>query len=322
MLLQPPRRWELGEKPPNLRRHRRRAGRGWAGSGAATCGESLAFPRRRQRWPAKEVTLAPDLLRNGEKMTLSVIIPCFNERRTIRMIVEKVKGVVAAGTEIIIVDDASTDGTDAIVDKLALEGIVVVHHTVNQDKGAAMDAGFRQANGDIVIVQDADLEYDPRDYAELLGPIENGEADVVFGSRFMGGRPHRVVYFWHMVGNRILTLLSNIFTNINLTDMETGYKVFRRDVLKDLAIEEKRFGFEPEITAKLAQRRCRFFEVGISYYGRTYEEGKKIGWRDGVRALYVILKYNIFKRQTPVFASNNAPEIELFPDPAALPLHR
>ncbi len=239
-------------------------------------------------------------------MTLSVIIPCFNERRTIRTIVEKVKAVVAAGTEIIIVDDASTDGTDGIVDKLALDGVVVMHHPVNRGKGAAMETGFRHATGDIVLVQDADLEYDPKDYPSLLSPIENGEADVVFGSRFMGGRPHRVVYFWHMVGNRLLTLLSNIFTNINLSDMETGYKVFRREALTDLRIEEARFGFEPEITAKLAQRRCRFYEVGISYYGRTYEEGKKIGWRDGIRALYAILKYNLWRRESYVCSAASA----------------
>lgn len=230
-------------------------------------------------------------------MTLTVIIPCFNERRTIRMIVEKVKAVLAAGSEIIIVDDASTDGTSSIVDNLAGEGVAVVHHATNRGKGAAMRSGFLQATGDVVLVQDADLEYDPADYAQLVGPIESGQADVVFGSRFMGGRPHRVVYFWHMVGNRLLTLLSNIFTNINLSDMETGYKAFRRDVLENLCLEEERFGFEPEITAKLARRRCRFYEVGISYHGRTYEEGKKIGWRDGVRALYAILKYSLWKRE-------------------------
>jgi glycosyltransferase involved in cell wall biosynthesis len=256
-------------------------------------------------------------------MILSVIIPCYNERRTIRMIVEKVKAVVDREfeLEIVIVNDASTDGCDSIVDKLASDDVKVVHHEKNRGKGAAIDTGFRHVTGDIVLVQDADLEYDPRDYAELLSPIINGEADVVFGSRFMGGRPHRVVYFWHMVGNRLLTLLSNIFTNINLTDMETGYKVFRRTVLEDLRVEESRFGFEPEITAKLAQRRCRFYEVGISYHGRTYEEGKKIGWRDGVRALYAILKYNLWKRESYVFRASQ-PDIDLVPEHAAVRVSR
>jgi glycosyltransferase involved in cell wall biosynthesis len=233
-------------------------------------------------------------------MMLSVVIPCFNERRTIRQIVAKVQAAVACDLEIIIVDDASTDGSGEIVDKLASEQVKVVHHPKNRGKGAAMETGFQHASGDIILVQDADLEYDPRDYPELLAPIINGDADVVFGSRFMGGRAHRVVYFWHMVGNRVLTLLSNVFTNINLTDMETGYKAFSREALQDLRIEEKRFGFEPEITAKLVQRRARFYEVGISYHGRTYEEGKKVGWRDGVRALYVIVKYNLFRRETYV----------------------
>ncbi len=250
-------------------------------------------------------------------MTVSIIIPCFNERRTLRAIVEKVKNAVAEPREIIVVDDASTDGSGSIADQLATGDVKVVHHEKNRGKGAAMETGFRHATGDIVLVQDADLEYDPRDYSELLSPIMNGDADVVFGSRFMGGRPHRVVYFWHMVGNRLLTLLSNIFTNINLTDMETGYKVFRREALNGLRIEEQRFGFEPEITAKLAQRRCRFYEVGISYYGRTYAEGKKIGWRDGVRAFYVILKYNLWRREAPLFdpARDSEPEIEIFPTP-------
>lgn len=230
-------------------------------------------------------------------MLLTVIIPCFNERRTIRAIVEKVRAAVTDELEIIIVNDASTDGSESIIEKLAADDLKVVHHERNRGKGAAINTGFRHATGDIILVQDADLEYDPRDYTQLLQPILSGDADVVFGSRFMGGRPHRVVYFWHMVGNRMLTLLSNVFTNINLTDMETGYKVFRKELLEDLRIEEERFGFEPEITAKLAQRRCRIYEVGISYYGRTYDEGKKIGWRDGVRALYVILKYNIWRRE-------------------------
>lgn len=254
-------------------------------------------------------------------MFVSVIIPCYNERRTIRAIVEKVKAALREHFEIIIVDDASTDGSAAMLEKLQDEQVKVVHHAQNCGKGAAMDTGFRHASGEVILVQDADLEYDPRDYSELLAPIFNGDADVVFGSRFMGGRPHRVVYFWHMVGNRFLTLLSNIFTNINLTDMETGYKVFRREALQDLRIEEKRFGFEPEITAKLAQRQCRFYEVGISYYGRTYAEGKKIGWRDGVRALWAILKYNIWKRESYRCAPAAEPELEdAFPTP--LPVSR
>jgi glycosyltransferase involved in cell wall biosynthesis len=215
-------------------------------------------------------------------------------------VIENVRAALTGDCEIIVVDDASTDGSAGIIDKLACAKIKVLRHSANCGKGAALSTGFQHASGDIVLVQDADLEYDRCDYAELLDPIRQGNADVVFGSRFMGGRPHRVVYFWHMVGNRLLTLLSNIFTNINLTDMETGYKAFRREVLKDLRIEEKRFGFEPEITAKLAQRRCRFYEVGISYHGRTYAEGKKIGWRDGVRALYAILKYNLWAREKSV----------------------
>lgn len=246
-------------------------------------------------------------------MTVSVIIPCFNERRTIRTVVDKVKTALADECEIIIVNDASTDGSGEIADKLAGAHVKVVHHATNCGKGRAMETGFRHASGQVVLVQDADLEYDPRDYAELLNPIIAGDADVVFGSRFMGARPHRVVYFWHMVGNRLLTLISNIFTNINLTDMETGYKAFRREVLHGLHIEEARFGFEPEITAKLAQRRCRFYEVGISYHGRTYEEGKKIGWRDGIRALYAILKYNLWKRDSAVLGSRGPAAKREFP---------
>jgi glycosyltransferase involved in cell wall biosynthesis len=240
------------------------------------------------------------LLRGFGVMILSVIFPCFNERRTIRKIVEKVQAAVARDLEIVIVNDASTDGSEEIVNKLRSDQVKVIHHATNLGKGAALNTGLQNAAGDIILIQDADLEYDPRDYGQLLEPIINGDADVVFGSRFMGGRAHRVVYFWHMLGNRILTLLSNIFTNINLTDMETGYKAFSREALEGLRIEERRFGVEPEITAKLAQRHARIYEVGISYFGRTYAEGKKIGWRDGFRALYVILKYNLFRRETYV----------------------
>jgi glycosyltransferase involved in cell wall biosynthesis len=230
-------------------------------------------------------------------MRVSVVIPCYNEEKTILDLVARVQAVDVDLQEIIIIDDCSSDGTADQLEQLRNDPqIQLLRHTVNQGKGAALRTGFAHATGEVVIIQDADLEYDPREYPILLGPILEGKADVVFGSRFMGGRPHRVVYFWHMMGNRFLTLCSNMLTNINLTDMETCFKVFRREILRDIQIEENRFGFEPEITAKVARLRCRIFEVGISYNGRTYEEGKKIGWKDGVRALYAIIKYNLFPR--------------------------
>jgi len=229
-------------------------------------------------------------------MKLSIVIPCYNEAKTIRLIVDRVRAAPVKNKEIIIVDDCSRDGTrDILRTQIAPLVDKILYHEVNQGKGAALRTGFAAVTGDLVIVQDADLEYDPQEYPKLMKPILEGRADVVFGSRFMGAEAHRVVYFWHMVGNKFLTLLSNMGTNINLTDMETCYKLFRREVLQKITIEENRFGFEPEITAKVAKLECVIYEVGISYYGRTYKEGKKIGWRDGFRALYAIIKYNVFR---------------------------
>ena len=229
-------------------------------------------------------------------MKLSVVIPCFNEVATIDRILAAVRASPHRDIEIIVIDDGSTDGTRERISG-ELRGLIdqVVLHEHNQGKGAALRSGIRAATGEVVIIQDADLEYDPNEFPKLLAPIAEGRADVVFGSRFMGAAPHRVLYFWHRVGNGFLTLLSNMFTNLNLTDMETCYKAFRREIIQSIAIEEERFGFEPEITAKVAKLNCRIFEVGISYYGRTYAEGKKIGYKDGFRAVYCILKYNLFR---------------------------
>ncbi len=226
-------------------------------------------------------------------MKLSVVIPAYNEQQTILEVVARVQAT-PFDKEIIVVDDASTDGTGAQLESLGpVDNLQIVRHPVNRGKGAALRTGIGAATGDIVIIQDADLEYDPNEFGKLIKPIQDGKADVVYGSRFVGGESHRVLYFWHYLGNRALTLLSNAFTNLNLTDMETCYKVFRRQVIQSITIQEDRFGFEPEVTAKLAASKCRIYEVGISYAGRTYAEGKKIGWKDGVRAIWCIVKYGL-----------------------------
>lgn len=237
-------------------------------------------------------------------MLLSIIIPTYNEARTIHLILDKVQAVDLIGgfeKEIIIVNDCSTDETESAIksyiSKNPESNIQYRKHKVNQGKGAALHTGIVEATGDIVVIQDADLEYDPEEYNILLGPILSGQADVVYGSRFMGGKPHRILFYWHSIGNKFLTALSNMMTNLNLTDMETCYKMWKSDIIKSLSLEEKRFGFEPEVTAKVSRiKGARIYEVGISYYGRSFEDGKKIGWQDGFRAIYCILKYNIWSR--------------------------
>lgn len=228
-------------------------------------------------------------------MKLSVIIPCYNEIDTIEALLDAVHASPYPSKELIVVDDFSTDGTREMLGRLRERVDRLILHPRNMGKGAALRSGIQHATGDIVIIQDADLEYDPQEYPKLVKPILDGKADVVYGSRFIGGEPHRVLYFWHRLGNGFLTLCSNMLTNLNLTDMETCYKAFRRDVIQSIAIKENRFGFEPEITAKISRKGYVIYEVGISYSGRTYEEGKKIGWRDGLRTLYCIIKYSLFR---------------------------
>ena len=230
--------------------------------------------------------------------TLSIVTPVFNEMMTIERLLDRVRmaSTLELKKEIIVVDDCSTDGTREYLQQLTGAGLTCLFHERNLGKGAALRTGFARATGDVVLVQDADLEYNPDEYPKLLRPIVDGRADVVLSSRFLAGDEHRVLYFWHSVGNRGLTILSNVFTNLNLTDMESGYKVFTRRVLEQITIEENRFGFEPEIVAKVARLRCRIYEVGISYAGRTYEEGKKVRWSDGVRALWCIVKYSLAHR--------------------------
>jgi len=229
-----------------------------------------------------------------DNFLLSIVIPCFNEKDSIREIVDRVNRTPIANKEIILVDDNSNDGTKEIIKKEIEQKVTkVIYHDKNMGKGAALRSGFKEVKGDVVIIQDADLEYDPKEYQRLIKPIIEKRADVVYGSRFVGSQEHRVLYFWHMIGNKFLTLISNMLTNLNLTDMETCYKVFKKDVLDRISLEEDRFGFDPEITAKIAKLGCSIYEIGISYSGRTYAQGKKIGWVDGFRVLKAIVKYNL-----------------------------
>ncbi len=230
-------------------------------------------------------------------MKLSIVIPCYNELKTIETIITAVKKLHYDNKEIILIDDFSNDGTRELIKKnIETKVDKVIYHNKNIGKGATIRSGIKAATGDIVVIQDADLEYDPEEILKLIEPILNGKADVVYGSRFVGATPHRVLYFWHLIANKLLTTLSNMFTNITLTDRETCYKAFKREIIQSITIEENRFGFEPEITAKVAKMNCRIYEVGISYYGRTYEEGKKIMWKDGISALRCIIKYNLFRK--------------------------
>src|SRR5205809_2931500 len=281
--------WRSSGDLGNLRRH--------SGEGYRTYQSSTAVPFL-QRNCLVESTPAAAKRRLFTKMKVSIVIPCYNEKDTIEKIVEAVHKAPLENKEIIVVDDCSQDGTQTLLREKISEVIDrVIYHPINRGKGAALRSGFAAATGDLILVQDADLEYSPDDYPVLLEPLISGKADAVFGSRFMGGRPHRVLFFWHMIGNRFLTLLSNMLTNMNLTDVETGYKAFRAPLIKSIHIEENRFGVEPEIIAKLARTGCRIYEVGISYSGRTYAEGKKINWKDGFRAIYAIFKYNLERRQ-------------------------
>jgi glycosyltransferase involved in cell wall biosynthesis len=243
-------------------------------------------------------------------MLVSVVIPVYNERRTIEQLVAQVLAIDLE-KQIVIVDDCSCDGTrdaiDRLVQKHGQDRITAIFQEKNLGKGAALRRGFEVATGQIIIVQDADLEYNPQEYPKLIAPILRGEADVVYGSRFVGGQAHRVLYFWHAIGNRLVTLLSNMFTDLNLTDMETCYKAFRRQIIEQVQLKENRFGFEPEFTAKVAKLRCRIYEVGISYNGRTYDEGKKIGWRDAILAIWCIVRYNVFTSRSRAAISTAHP---------------